>query len=1027
MTLEQEARVKMWLDVLQKRLYTPVEIMSFSYFETEAHLTPEQAMAQETWRDIRQGEAWGKEFGYGWFRARLHLGNWADGRRVVMHLNLGGEATLFLNGTVFGSRRADWMPVPHHYDVDNWLEKSEALGETPELLAEVYAGHDRPPEVGEATAGPVAASWHWLHNQAPGRTTLGACTYGIWNEEAYHLYLEAKVLWDLWKNLPAESLRRDDAGQALVKFSKALDFTLEGDAFAENAQAVRQLLQPYLACQNGSTTPHIYAIGHSHLDLAWFWPVEETERKCARTLAAQIRHMDEYPAYKMMQSQPALYEMVRTHYPALFQKLKEKAASGQLIPEGAMWVEPDTNIPSGESLIRQILYGKRYFREEFGVDSRLLWLPDAFGFSAALPQIMKGCGVDYFSTAKVFWAYNGGDPFPYNYFRWKGNDGTEIPSFIIMLNTTCLTDAATLIQRWHDRRPQEGLRSILLPIGYGDGGGGATRDHIEQVLLLGDCEGVPKITFESPCDYFENAAETCPAVPTYVGELYFQAHRGTYTSQAKMKRYNRRSESALRDAEFWSAMALLQSGRPYPTAALEQNWKTLLTNQMHDILPGSAIHRVYARAAAELQGVLTWAEDAANESAAALTTGADGLTVFNALSWARQILVPLPEGWTGCCGGDGVPLKVQDHHALVTVPACGVTSIFPAPAQPADRDCHFTTAVNLLENRWLRVSINARGEIERILDKETGSEWGAGPMNALHLYQDTPSHYEAWDLESIRNEVELPEPAKITVTAAGPIYAELKVERVVNHSTLEQWIRLPRESRQITFRTRIQWKERQKCLKVAFPTNIVTDTLYSEIQYGYLKRPNHRTRQFDADRFEVCNHRWSALLEPSRGCGVLNDSKYGISCEGGTMELTLLRAPIFPDETADQGVQEFTYAFLCWNTPFAQSQIVQQAYALNTRVLTAPGSMPTGSFLTVSDPQVVIDCVKKAERPEGGLVVRAYECTGSRRTAAIAPAGTFVACQLTNMLEEPQAQLPMQDGAVTLQFEPFEVKTLIFS
>lgn len=627
MTKEWESRIGMWINVLKNRLYTPVQELRFSYFTTNEYLTCQQAALQEGC-DIREGDAWGKEWEYGWFKSRVTLGNWADGQRVVLDLNLGGEATLFVNGEAFGTRRADWVGERYHFLVDNWLKKTKAEDETVELMAEVYAGHDRPPEVGEATAGPVQRGWNWQHNTKEGRAVMGRCTCGIWNEEAYHLLLEVQVLHDIWKNEQPDSLRRSDLEQALQEFSMKLDLSLDAEAFQQNVQECRALLRPYLECMNGSTAPHMYAVGHAHIDLSWLWPIEETRRKCARTLAAQLRHMDEYPEYKMLQSQPRLYEMVREDYPELFDKIREKVAAGQLIPEGSMWVEPDTNIPCGESLIRQIMYGKRYFRDTFGVENRILWLPDVFGYTAALPQIMKGCGVDYFATAKIFWTYNGGDPFPYHYFDWKGIDGTSVRSFLHM-DYSSYTTAEALMKKWRTRRPQQGMKSMLVAVGYGDGGGGACRDHIENVRLLHNCEGVPKITFEHPTVFFKQAEKEYRSVPEYVGELYFQAHRGTYTSQAKVKRGNRRCETALREAEMWAAVAQVQKGAQYPKQELEAEWKQLLTNQMHDILPGSCIHRVYERVLPELEQVRTHAARIAQDSTTALTEPADALTVFN--------------------------------------------------------------------------------------------------------------------------------------------------------------------------------------------------------------------------------------------------------------------------------------------------------------------------------------------------------------------------------------------------------------
>lgn len=1030
MTKEWESRVSMWISALKKRLYQPVGSMEFSYCTTYEHWSYETAM-EAAYLPIQEGDFWGEEWEYGWFQSSFRLGEWAKGKRIVMDLNLGGEATLFVNGSVWGTRRADWVHEAHHHLCDNYLVKESQGDEEIYLVAECYAGHDLPPEAGEATAGPVGHAYQWNHPQKANRAQLGKCTYGIWNEDVYHLYLEVQVLHDIYKEADPNSLRVADLEEALQEFTMLVDFSLAEEDFLNCIKECRRFLNPYLSCVNGSTVPRMHAIGHAHIDLAWLWPMQETERKCARTMAAQIRHMEEYPEYKMLLSQPALYEMIKKHYPTLFTQLKEKAAEGQLIPEGGMWVESDTNIPSGESLIRQFLYGKKYFREEFGVESELLWLPDVFGYSAALPQIMNGCGIKYFATAKIFWTYNGGEPFPYHYFKWKGIDGSTTPSFI-HVEYSSKTDAASLIKKWRGRRQREGLKRMLVATGYGDGGGGATRDHIENVRLLENCEGVPSITFDHPSNCFVQLDKECQHVPEYVGELYFQAHRGTYTSQAQIKKLNRFCELAMREAEIWNSLAYSTTVFAYPREDFEQNWKNILINQFHDILPGSAIHKVYEKAGHELEAVLAFSRMQTDEALDALIQEKEGqkaLTIFNSLSWNRKIPVILPVDWNGAMTRDGKQLEGQQLEngicVEVLVPSIGTTTIYPASMM----ETNAAVAVDdkVMENEWLRLVLNDNGEIESLYDKETGMEWAAGKMNVFNLYQDIPSHYEAWDIDSMRKKItwEDQEPAQIIIKEQGPLFCEIKVTKRLHESVLTQWIRMERHSRTVSFRTRIDWQETQKLLKVAFPVRITTDELVSEIQFGHIKRPNHKSRVYDRDRFEVCNHKWSALVEQNRGFALLNDSKYGISCEGNQMELTLLKSAIFPDESADKGIQEFTYAFTLWNGSLASSHVVQQAYELNVKPLVYKGIRSDGSLITTDNTNIIIDCVKKSENSEDAIVIRAYECMGSRSRTRLHFGFSVLECFESNMVEEELERLSVSDGTVDLIFGAFEVKTLV--
>ncbi len=360
----------------------------------------------------------------------------------------------------------------------------------------------------------------------------------MWQEDVYQLWVDVETLYQIRENVDRDSLRVAEIDRALRDFTVIVDYERPRAEMLETVRACRRRLAPLLACVNGSTAPTMFAFGHAHLDVAWLWPLAEMERKIARTMATQLALMAEYPEYKFLQSQPHLYRVVKTRYPELYARIRTAVEAGQLIPEGGTWVEPDTNIPGGESLIRQFIYGRRFFQEEFGVACKLLWLPDVFGYSGALPQIMRGCGIRYFSTQKIFWSYNGGDPFPYNTFTWEGIDGSEV--FVHLHNDySSRTGPAAVIQRWNERVQKDGFSTRLFPFGWGDGGGGPTRDHLEFLRREGDLEGVPRVIIASPLAYFEDHEAKGWPDERYVGELYFQAHRGTYTSQARTKRGNR--------------------------------------------------------------------------------------------------------------------------------------------------------------------------------------------------------------------------------------------------------------------------------------------------------------------------------------------------------------------------------------------------------------------------------------------------------------------------------------------------------
>ncbi|MBQ7518817.1 MAG: alpha-mannosidase, partial [Clostridia bacterium] len=478
---EWRIRLEHWIDTLKKDLYHPLGAIQAEAFFTMEHLTPEQAAAQ-AFAPIAPGTPWGKTWEYCWLRGRILLPPEAAGKRVVMDLCTGGETTVFVDGTSFGTYRAGWVDVPHHFIEDNCLTPCGDAGRGYDLLLEAYAGHYYPHSeaLGGCCTGPVLPGSYADPLEGKPRAVLGDMTYGIWNEDAYQLYMDLHTLRLLADQVDPESLRADRLAAALEQATLIADFEQPLDDRIASYRAAREALKPALEAVNGATAPQFYAVGNAHLDLAWLWPMAETHRKTSRTFAAQLRLMEEYPEYKYIQSQPAAYVMCRECYPELYERIKQAAKRGQWIAEGAMWVEPDTNMTSGESLVRQVIHGKRFFREEFGVDSQLLWLPDTFGYSAALPQILKGCGVKYLVTQKIFWSYNEGDQFPCHYFTWQGADGSRIDTFL-PTSYTYKTDPEEICETWKKRVQKRGLSAFLFPFGYGDGGGGPTRDHIEYL------------------------------------------------------------------------------------------------------------------------------------------------------------------------------------------------------------------------------------------------------------------------------------------------------------------------------------------------------------------------------------------------------------------------------------------------------------------------------------------------------------------------------------------------------------------
>ena len=1056
---EWQDRVKHWIRTLKDDFYEPLGEISWEAFTTMEYLTPQEAQEGD-FAPVGPGFTWGREWEYAWFKGAITLPERAQGQRIVMDLKPDGESALFVNGKAFGTYRASWVYEPHHFVEDNVLSACGKKGEHFDLLMETYAGHFIPEApTGGCATGPVLPGAYRDGAEEGKRRVLGKCTYGIWNEEAYQLYMDVSTLSMLLTTLEENSLRAARIAKALQQFTLIADFEQPREGRIASYKEAREALRPVMEAKNGSTAPVFYAVGNAHLDLAWLWPMAETYRKTERTFAAQLRLIEEYPEYKFIQSQPASYEMCKKYYPELFARIKEAIKGGQWIADGAMWVEPDTNMASGEALIRQLVHGKRYYKEEFGVDSEILWLPDTFGYTAALPQILKGCGVKYLVTQKIFWSYNEGEQFPYHYFTWQGMDGSQIVSFL-PTSYTYRTDPIEANRIWKERTQLQDLDAFLMPYGYGDGGGGPARDYVEYAKRQEDLEGSVKVKMAGPAEFFHDMEEQGGPVNTYVGELYFSAHRGTYTSQAMIKQNNRLSELAMREMEMWSCLAM-NKGMEYQLSRADALWKEVLLHQFHDILPGSSIARVYVEAEKAHKEIQKGAAEMKEKAFAALTDPSDeqAVTVFNSLSFERTALVELPERFSGGARTlEGLPVPVQSAEegesagnpggyavkALVTIPSCGGVSLIPAEAGNACGEAGVVLAEAgksapvsaeqvtvrkqgesfVMENNRVKAVVNDRGEVVSFVLKSSGREFAAEPMNRFRLYKDVPRLFDAWDIDSnyIHQEIEALREAKVEVVSEG-LEGMLKVSGRIGNSSLVQYIRLEAEGTRLNFDTQIDWKELHRLLKACFPVNVYAENGINEIQFGYMERPAHRSRPYDKDRFEVCNHHYSAFCDGVHGAAVLNDSKYGISMNGNALELSLLRASACPEMQADNRVHHFTYGFTAWEGSFADSDVVRQGYELNVKPEIYAGALETFSAAEIDQANVILDTMKPAEDGSGDVILRLYESKKAAVTAKVRCALGSRA-YLCDMLENVREEIPVENGEMTLAFGAFEVKTV---
>lgn len=1034
-----EERLKIWDEAFAPNFYHGLGKPELEGFTTMEHLSLPEAAAG-TYLPFPEGTAWGRKWEYGWFRCSVTLPEEAEGRIVVLHLGAAPEMLVYVNGEEAGSIDS------RHAFVQ--LSPCAAAGERFEIYAEAYAGHGPRPENGgiyprEAVSVP----------EPPARQcVVGESGFGIWNEEMFQAYADYHTLYELWKTLPEKSLRAMQVTEALKEFTYRADFELPEPMRTESVRRAREVLKAPLQAGNGSSAPVFTVFGQSHLDLAWLWTGEETKRKSARTYANQVALMERYPEYRFLLCEPPLLENLKEYYPRLYARVRQKVREGQFIPEGAVWVEGDVNMAGGESLIRQFVLGKRWFREEMGTDSRMAWMPDTFGFSGALPQIMKGCGVSWFATQKLLRCDPECEQFPYNLFWWEGIDGTRILSHIYKKNNAVFSPAA-LTERWEqDRNQKEKIDGMLFPFGYGDGGGGPTRIMVEMLRRCADLEGAPLCRVESPAEYFRRA-ERAGVENVYYGELYFAWHRGTYTANARIKRGVRRAEGALRQAEFLAGILRLCGGRETGDgreqerlARLDAMWKELLYCQFHDVLPGTSIHRVNQEAE-EILGRI--GREGAALAETLLRELAGKGAVFNSLSWQRRYQgLDLPpcgyvQGKAGESGNRGGYLSVRPEVSGETV----------------------------IENRFYTARVNPLGEIVSLRDKNSGYEYAAGPLGRLRMYRDVNVCYDAWELGRMYEQVPAPlgQQAEIRIRQGGD-GVSVEVRREEEYFAWHQEIVFAPDSPRIEFRTSVDWRERHKILKVDFPTSVYTKEAVEEIQFGYLKRPTHKSRQYEQDLYETCHHRYAALSDGKNGLAVLNDCKYGISAKDSTLSLTLLRAPVIPDMEADQGKHTFTYAICLFDGPFTESDVVREAYELNLPVTETrreagdreaggrelPGSFPPGGSLSGETPahkglpscravsyfdldrkNIILETCKPAMDQADGVVLRLYECMGSAVTCRLHLPPETGKVWICNMLEEKQsrAEFAAADDAgeagglrrktVELSFRSFEIKTLL--
>lgn len=765
----------------------------------------------------------------------------------------------------------------------------------------------------------------------------------------------------------------------------------------------------------GKSNGVISCIGHTHIDVAWLWTVAQTREKAERSFSTALRLMEQYPEYKFMSSQPQLYKFVKEDNPELYARIKEMVKEGRWIVEGAMWLEADCNLPSGESLVRQIIFGKRFMKEEFGVESRLLWLPDVFGYNAALPQILVKSGVDRFFTSKISW--NDTNTMPHDMFLWKGIDGTEIFTSFIKTYVNVLSPACVMNNAWNVFKDKSLSDRTLITFGYGDGGGGTTADMLENHRRLSyGIPGLPRTEIDAPNDYydkiehdFEKNTRELKSTPKWDGELYLEMHRGTYTSMAKNKRNNRKSELLYQEAEALSVTDEILNGGTYDREALNKNWENILLNQFHDIIPGSSIKEVYDVTDVEYTSILAEGRAIADSKLKALadSTKADsGILCYNPTPFTQSDLVS--------CDGE--------LYAACDIPAHGYRVVSKVPAKYS-----VTVLKHSMENALIRVTFDDDWQILSVYDKEVCREVIApgSTANRLEVYEDYPRAFDAWEINNYYKQKMWP----VKNASCTPIENGFRIVRSYNNSIIRQDITLRNNSKRIDFVTEVDWHEDHVLLKAVFPLDIRTTVATYDIQFGNVTRPTHQNTSWDAAKFEVCGHKWADMSENDYGVSLINDCKYGYSAYENELTLSLLKAATYPNPSADRGLHRFTYSLYPHTGNVTAGGTIQQGYLLNmplqaVAVSPTSGTIPNDFSLVSCDSEnICVETVKKAELDDS-VIVRLYDAYNQKSQPTLTFGFDFKEAYVCNLIEENEAKLNFTGRSITLPVKNFEIVTI---
>ncbi len=958
----------------------------------------------ESWQTIGKYDLWGeKEDGHGWFYKKVSIPASMQGRAVRFYFNTvpyrasvnrEPQFLVYVNGQIMhgvdSNHRFIDLPDGNEFDI----------------FVYAYTGFN--------------SCRHYA-----------VANLFVFNDTVQSLYYDLKVPSDILKMYDENDKEYNDILTRVNQAVNMVDLSVpRSEAFYKTAaEALAWLEESFYGSFCKEQEMNCICIGHTHIDVAWLWTLAQTREKTVRSFSTVVSMMEKYPEYKFMSSQAQLYQYVKEDSPATYEKIKKLVAEGRWEVEGAMWVEADCNLTSGESLVRQVLFGKRFFQKEFGVDCKVLWLPDVFGYSAALPQILRKSGVDKFVTSKISW--NEYNMLPYDTFMWSGIDSTEIFSYFLTAQRyrkgekpethatyTAMLEPDMIKGAWNRYQQKYLNNEVMLTFGYGDGGGGPTEEHIEtHRRLQKGLPGVPNTKIEFAGDFLNRVVERTkdnPKLPKWIGELYLEFHRGTYTSNALNKRNNRKCEFLYQNTELFCEINRLLNRRAYPQEKINEGWECILLNQFHDIIPGSSIFEVYEESTRQYDAIKAEGSrilNGAQKDILANIKTNGGIVVFNPLSFTHS----------GDVAVDGKHIFVRD------VPAKGwkVVQGDEGTGSVAADEKH-------MENDFFLLEFAPDYTISRLYDKRAGREvLRVGERgNVLEAYEDFPREYDAWEISRyyVEKRREIDDVSAVEVLEDGSRKG-VKITRRFLNSTVEQKVWLYSDTDRIDFETAADWNEEHLLIKAAFPVDINADKATYEIQFGSVERPTHINTSWDAAKFEVCAHKYADLSECDYGVSLLNDCKYGHDIHNGVMRLTLLKCATHPNIHADRCHHDFTYSLRPHVGSFRHAGTVQAAYDLNnplcaSRVGKQDGALAESfSLVSSSAENVVVDTVKKAEDSDS-TVIRMYESWNKRCNTTLTFGMPFEKAYLCDLMENELEELKISENSVTLPVKPFEIITI---